>query len=53
LHNSFAKPGYRRYLVNGILWAAGTEVPATGAPVELDAAQLDRYLSAMPNPVGK
>jgi type 1 glutamine amidotransferase len=45
LHRSLAEAGYRRFLVNGILWSAGLEVPASGAPVALDPAELDRYLT--------
>jgi len=48
LHSSLAEEGYRKFLVNGILWAAGRELPASGAPVGLDTSQLDRYLSAAP-----
>lgn len=48
LHKSFAEEGYRRYLVNGILWTAGVDVPATGAPVALDATKLGDYLAAPP-----
>jgi hypothetical protein len=44
LHKSFAEEGYRRFLVNGILWTAGVTVPAAGAPVVLDASKLDGYL---------
>ncbi len=44
LHSSFAKEGYRRFLTNGILWTAGVEVPATGAPVALKTADLGKYL---------
>lgn len=44
LHNSLAQEGYRRFLVNGILWSAGLEVPTAGAPVALDQAGLERYL---------
>ncbi|MBY0456898.1 MAG: ThuA domain-containing protein [Gemmataceae bacterium] len=44
LHASFAEEGYRRFLTNGILWAAGVEVPKGGAKVELDAADLPKYL---------
>ncbi len=44
LHASFAQEGYRRMLVNGILWAAGADVPKDGAKVELDAAELPKYL---------
>ena len=53
LHGSFAEEGYRRLLVNGILWAAGADLPATGAPVALDAADLKKYLDNRPTPVGK
>jgi hypothetical protein len=42
LHKSLAAEGYRRFLVNGILWSAGLDIPAAGAPVRLDAAELDR-----------
>ena len=31
LHASFAEEGYRRLLVNAILWTAGADVPATGS----------------------
>jgi type 1 glutamine amidotransferase len=48
LHASFAEEGYRRLLVNGILWSAGLEVPTTGAPVKLDPAALPGYLTAPP-----
>jgi trehalose utilization protein len=48
LHASLAQEGYRRFLVNGILWSAGLEVPREGAKVELDAAELPRYLKQAP-----
>ncbi len=48
LHASFAEEGYRRLLVNGILWSAGREVPTPGAPVALDAAKLPTYLTPPP-----
>jgi hypothetical protein len=44
LHRSLAEEGYRRFLVNGILWAAGVEVPPSGSPVGLDPGDLERYL---------
>jgi hypothetical protein len=44
LHASLAEEGYRRFLVNGILWSARIEIPAAGAPVALTAADLNRYL---------
>ncbi|WP_406699399.1 ThuA domain-containing protein [Singulisphaera sp. Ch08] len=40
LHKSFAEEGYRRFLVNGILWTAGVAIPASGAPVALDTGAL-------------
>jgi hypothetical protein len=48
LHASLAQEGYRRFLVNGILWSAGLEVPKGGAKVELDPAELPRYLKPAP-----
>src|SRR5213075_1473241 len=48
LHRSFAEEGYRRLLVNGILWTAGVDVPASGAPVKLDPADLNKYLEKRP-----
>jgi trehalose utilization protein len=48
LHRSFAEEGYRRFLVNGILWSAGLDIPAAGAPVAIDASTLDRYLVKRP-----
>ena len=48
LHASFAEEGYRRMLVNGILWTAGVDIPKGGAKVELDAADLPKYLKPAP-----
>jgi len=53
LHRSLAQEGYRRFLVNGILWSAGVEIPPTGAPVALAPAELDRYLAKRPAAPGK
>ena len=36
-HKNFAIEDFRRMIVNGILWAAGMEVPPNGAPVMLKA----------------
>ena len=44
LHASFGEEGYRRFLTNGILWAANVEIPKTGAPVALTPAELNSYL---------
>lgn len=48
LHLSFAEEGYRRFLVNGILWSAKVEVPRGGAPVALTVAQLKGLLTKPP-----
>ncbi|AWM40622.1 Trehalose utilization [Gemmata obscuriglobus] len=48
LHASFAEEGYRRLLVNGILWAAGVDVPKEGAKVDLDPSELPKYLKPAP-----
>jgi len=34
-HENFARPEFRRFLVNGILWTAHREIPDGGAAVEL------------------
>jgi len=44
LHESLKEPGYRRLLTNGVLWSAGVDVPPGGAKVDLDAADLPKYL---------
>ena len=44
LHASFAEEGYRRFLVNGILWSAKIEIPAAGAPVVMAPGELSKYL---------
>lgn len=44
LHGSLAEEGYRRFLTNGILWTAGVQIPMAGAPVDLNAAELSKYL---------
>lgn len=36
-HRNFKIEAFRRMMVNGILWSAGVEVPATGAPVDVTA----------------
>lgn len=39
-HDCFGKEPFRRILTNGILWAAGREVPIEGAPCRLTAEDL-------------
>src|SRR5207249_8271055 len=46
LHVSFAEEGYRRFLTNGILWSAGIDIPAAGAPVGLNTGDLSRYIES-------
>ena len=48
LHESFKQDGYRRFLVNGILWSAGIEIPKDGAPIALDPVDLQRPLTTKP-----
>ncbi len=48
LHVSLAEEGYRRFLVNSILWTAGVEIPKSGAPVSLTADGLNKYLKNVP-----
>ena len=48
LHHSLAQEGYRRFLVNGILWSAGLDIPADGAPVPLTQEILVKYLTPDP-----
>ena len=48
LQSSWGLEGMRRFVINGILWSAGLEVPAAGAPVELDPADLKKHLDPVP-----
>lgn len=48
LHASWGLEGFRRFVVNGILWSAGVEVPAGGAPVALDPEELKKNLDVKP-----
>lgn len=53
LHASLKQDGYRRFLTNGVLWAAGQEVPAAGAPCRLDPADAWKHLDKKPAPAAK
>jgi type 1 glutamine amidotransferase len=46
LHASWADANLRRFVTNGILWAAKVEVPADGAKVEFDPAELKLHLES-------
>jgi len=48
LHASWSLEGMRRFTINGILWSAGLEIPAGGAPVGLDPADLKLHLDPVP-----
>jgi type 1 glutamine amidotransferase len=43
-HKNWADENFRRLVVNAILWTAKVEVPNEGAPVALDAAEINRNL---------
>jgi hypothetical protein len=49
LHTSLAEEGYRRFLVNGILWTARVDIPPSGAPVALAPGRLNEYLPTRPS----
>jgi len=44
-HSAWFVSGLRQFVVNGILWSAGCEVPAIGAPSEIDQRKLTGYLT--------
>lgn len=48
LHASWGLESMRRFVTNGILWSAGLEVPAGGAPVAYDAEELKKNLDPVP-----
>ncbi len=52
-HSAWELPGMRQLVVNGVLWSAGVEIPATGAPCQIEKAALDALLTPreMPKPV--
>jgi putative heme-binding domain-containing protein len=41
-------PAFRRFVCNGILWTAGLDVPAAGAPVNVEPAPLEPDAAARP-----
>lgn len=47
-HEAWGLEGMRRFVINGILWSSGLEVPAGGAPVALDPAELKLNLDPKP-----
>jgi type 1 glutamine amidotransferase len=52
-HTNWAIESQRRLVVNGILWAAGIEVPAGGAPVPLAEGDINKNWDDKPKPAAK
>lgn len=44
-HSAWSLPGMRRFVVNGVLWSAGVEVPTDGAICDIDQDKLDGFLT--------
>jgi hypothetical protein len=53
LHKNWELEAQRRLVVNGILWSAKVKVPATGAPVKIDAADLTSNMDLKATPPAK
>lgn len=47
-HANWGETGFRRLMVNGILWAAKVDVPTGGAKVDLDPAHLVQNMERKP-----
>jgi hypothetical protein len=44
LHKNWGLESQRRFVINGILWSAKVEIPAGGAKVDFDPADLNKNL---------
>jgi hypothetical protein len=44
-HSAWELPGVRQLLVNGVLWSAGVDIPAEGAPCRISKEELDSFLT--------
>jgi len=53
LHKSWSYESQRRMVVNGILWAAGLEVPVGGAKTDFNEADLNQNLDRKEKPASK
>jgi hypothetical protein len=53
LHRNWGVEGQRRLVTNGVLWSAGIDLPAEGAPVPLAGGALTANLDAKPAPQPK
>lgn len=47
-HYAWAADGLRRFVVNGVLWSAGVDIPETGAKCDLDTATMNRHFDPLP-----
>lgn len=53
-HSAWSLPGMRQLVVNGVLWSAGVEIPAAGAPSAIEEPQLaDLLTPRQPKPTSK
>ena len=48
LHKNWQVESQRRLVINGILWSAKIEVPADGAKVVMEPADIGKYMDAKP-----
>lgn len=48
LHRNWSVEGQRRFVLNGILWSAGTEVPKDGASAPMEPGAIGTNLDAKP-----
>ncbi len=53
LHRNWGVESQRRFVINGILWAAGLDVPANGAKVPLESGDLTKWFDDKPAPAPK
>ncbi len=49
LHKNWELESQRRFVVNGILWSAGVEVPKEGAKVQMGEGDLERHVRKSPS----
>lgn len=50
LHRNWSVEGQRRFVLNGILWSAGAQVPKEGAEVPMEQNAIGTNLDAKPQP---
>jgi hypothetical protein len=50
LHKNWELESQRRFVVNGILWSAGVEVPKEGAKVEMEPGDLEQHVRKAETP---